>query len=216
MNSDVGSARDAAEKIAVAAIARAATKPRYVIAVAGPPGAGKSTVSDALEQALQVRGETASIVPMDGFHFDNAILDEKGWRSRKGAPHTFDVAGYGALLERLIANPGADIAVPVFDRAADLSRGSARIVKGGTRFVIAEGNYLLLPEAPWKNLRPLFDFSVFLSAPLSTIEGRILARWRSYGFSADIAAQRAEGNDLPNARLVLERSVGADMTVPTA
>lgn len=214
MNAAV-SAESVADRIAARIAALAANRSRTVVALAGPPAAGKSTVSEALEAALVARGLSAAIVPMDGFHYDNAILDRHGWRARKGAPHTFDAGGYRALIERLVANSLDDVAVPVFDRAADLSRGSARIVAGGTRVIIAEGNYLLLDRAPWSALRALFDFSVLLEAPMATIEGRILERWHGFGFDAAEARRRAEENDLPNARLVVERSAGADLTVST-
>ena len=94
---------------------------RLMVAIAGPPGAGKSTVADALAIALNHRlsDHPAEVVPMDGFHYDNAILDARHLRARKGAPETFDADGFLALIRRLRTEQG-DIATPVFDRNVDL------------------------------------------------------------------------------------------------
>jgi pantothenate kinase len=198
------SARD----VAVEIIERARGLSSIVIAVAGPPGAGKSTLSERLLAALPA-GE-AALVPMDGFHFDNAVLDATGLRNRKGAPDTFDCAGLAATLQRIRSGEG-DIAVPVFDREADLARAGAAIVAADTRFVLVEGNYLLLDRAPWSELAPLFDLTIFIDVPMAELERRLLARWTDLGRSEEAARAWVEGNDLPNARLVIEGSRQADI-----
>ena len=109
---------DTAARLVEAAIARAGDSRRFVVALAGPPGVGKSTLSESLVAEFARRGEGAAIVPMDGFHFDNAVLEARGTLARKGAPFTFDADGYAALLRRLRREPERDIAVPVFDRLA--------------------------------------------------------------------------------------------------
>ncbi|MEO8014814.1 MAG: nucleoside/nucleotide kinase family protein, partial [Polaromonas sp.] len=96
---------------------------RFLCALAGPPGAGKSTLAAAVVKAL---GPGARAVPMDGFHYDDAVLDTLGLRARKGAPETFDVAGFAHLLHRLRAE--ASVAIPVFDRSLEISRAGAEIV----------------------------------------------------------------------------------------
>jgi pantothenate kinase len=189
---------------------KAAGRDRIVVAVAGPPGAGKSTLAEALVPLLP-EGE-AAIVPMDGFHFDNTVLDQRGLRDRKGAPETFDAEGYGALLRRL-REGGGDIAVPVFDRAADLSRAAARIVPADVRFVIAEGNYLLLDEEPWRALAPLFDIAVSISVERDELERRLVRRWLDHGHDEAAARERALGNDIPNALRVLAASRPADIVI---
>ncbi len=192
---------------------KSAARARVVVAIVGPPGAGKSTLADALVAALDAAEPgSAVLVPMDGYHYDNAILDARGLRSRKGSPETFDVAGLAADLDR-IRRGDAEVAVPVFDRTIDVSRGSARIVAPAHRLVVVEGNYLLLDAAPWTGLRHRFDHSLRLDVSPEELRRRLIARWRDHGVDAAGAIHRAEGNDLPNARLVAESSVEADATL---
>ena len=200
-------------RLAEAIIVRSPHEKRTIIAIAGPPGAGKSTLAEALAAALNggFATERAVAVPMDGFHYDNGILDIRGLRARKGAPETFDEGGFLALLQRLKADDG-DVAIPVFDRAADLSRASARIVSMGHRFLLVEGNYLLLDRPVWRDVTRLFDLSIFLKPSLETIEARLVRRWLDHGLSEGAAIERARGNDLANARLILAESGTADLT----
>jgi len=186
---------------------------RLIVAIAGPPGAGKSTISDYLREAIN-KGETgpAVVVPMDGFHLDNSILDERGLRSRKGSPPTFDCAGFGALLERL-KNPNEDIVIPTFDRTLDLARAGASVVRADHRILLVEGNYLLLDEAPWTRLAPFFDMTIFLEVPFEELERRLIQRWIDHGHAQDAARERALSNDIPNAQLVVSASRKADYVV---
>jgi len=185
---------------------------RYMVGIAGPPGSGKSTLSDQLCEALKGSGETAVVVPMDGFHFDDAILNARGHRSRKGAPHTFDVAGFEVLLKRIRACE-PDIAIPVFDRSMELARAGAEIISANSRFILVEGNYLLLKQPGWECLKPLLDFTISLQVPEVELERRLLARWRAFGFDEAAAKAKALSNDIPNARLVLAGSAAADLMI---
>jgi len=187
---------------------------RLMIGIAGPPGAGKSTLAEALVDALNARlpNHPAEAVPMDGFHYDNAILDARDMRARKGSPETFDADGFVALMRRLRSERG-DIAIPVFDRKDDLARGSARIVGAKQRLLIIEGNYILLNRPVWQELRSLFDLTVFLHPSLATIEARLIQRWLDNGCDAATAALRARGNDLTNAQTVLAHSTLADIVL---
>lgn len=182
---------------------------RTMIAVAGPPAAGKSSISERLQAELAAEG--AEILPMDGFHYDNAVLDQLGLRQRKGAPQTFDFDNFELTLRR-VRDSTASVAVPTFDRPLDLSRAGARLIAPSTRYVIVEGNYLLLDRAPWSGLARLFDLSVFLTAPRAELERRLLKRWTDLSYPDEYAVAKVRGNDLPNVDLVLEHSMPADVT----
>ena len=148
---------------------------------------------------------------MDGYHFDDRILNERGWRARKGAPHTFDVAGFAQMLARLRRNEEDEIAAPVFDRDIDVARNSARIVSQSVRHLIVEGKHLLLDAAPWNTLGNLFDTTVFLNATMETLQERLAARWKY--LSQEDRAIKLEENDLPNARLVRSESITPELVV---
>lgn len=194
-------------------LVRAARTDRLIVAIAGAPGAGKSTASAALCEAINAREPgMAIVVPMDGFHLDNAILDAMNLRKRKGSPPTFDCAGFEALLKRL-RNIGDDVVIPLFDRKLDLARAGADIVRAGQRILLVEGNYLLLDQAPWDRLAPLFDVTVFLEVDRLELENRLVQRWLGLGHKVGSAQQRALSNDMPNAELVLEESREADFTI---
>ena len=213
MTAPVATDADAlAGQLALRAEARAG---RLVVALAGPPGAGKSTIVEPLCGALRARGLATEILPMDGYHYDNGVLEVRGLLARKGAPETFDAAGLALSLRALTAPGAPDLAVPVFDRALDLSRGSARLIAAETRVLLVEGNYLLLNRAPWDRLRPLFDVTVELSCPLEALEARLMARWLDLGLPEAVAREKVEGNDLPNARTVAEESVPAEFRITT-
>ncbi len=192
-------------------LARAEGVPRYVFAIAGAPGSGKSTLAEALVAALEAaRPGSATLLPMDGFHLDNAVLDARGLRARKGAPQTFDVDGLGEALGRVRAGRGP-VVLPVFDRDLDLARAGARVVEPDRPVVVIEGNYLLLDEAPWSGLADLFDRTLFVSVPETELQRRLIARWLHHGLGAAAARARALGNDIPNAKLVVARSRPADV-----
>ena len=184
---------------------------RRIVAVAGAPGSGKSTFAERLRDRLEGR-VAAQVLAMDGFHYDDLVLEARGDRPRKGAPHTFDVDGLAATLARIAGDRGA-VAVPVFDRAIEIARAGARIIEAGTRLVIAEGNYLLLDAPDWAALRRFFDLTVFLEVPEAELERRLAARWAGYGLEGAALREKMEGNDLPNMRLVVGRSVPADVVV---
>ncbi|MDH4414861.1 MAG: nucleoside triphosphate hydrolase [Rhizobium sp.] len=183
---------------------------RLLVAVAGPPGAGKSTLADQLHDILADKGQRSAVLPMDGFHLDNAILEERGDLARKGAPHTFDVRGLGDLLRAVKA--GGEVFVPVFDRDRELAIAAARCIGAEDHIVIAEGNYLLLQQGRWASLADLFDLTVMVAPPIAELERRLVARWTHYGLTPAQIEAKVEGNDLPNGRLIIERSRAADFT----
>jgi pantothenate kinase len=188
--------------------AKAQAQGRFLTALAGPPGAGKSTLAAALVAAL---GKGAKAVPMDGFHYDDAVLIARGARARKGAPDTFDVAGFRHLLTRLRSED--EVAIPLFDRDLEISRAGADIVGPDDRILIVEGNYLLLNEAPWPDLAPLFDLTIWIDVPEAELDRRLMARWAHYGKTPDQARAWIDGNDMPNIRRVVAGSRPADLVI---
>ena len=185
---------------------------RLLIALVGPPGAGKSTLSEELVDCLnETQGEGhAAVVPMDGFHLTNEVLIERGRLDRKGAPDTFDVEGLIHLVER-IQTANADVRYPIFDRSIEASHIDAGLLPKECEVVVVEGNYLLLEEAPWSQLAPNFDLTVFTSPSFDELERRLIQRWLDHGYTQQQAEQKAWNNDLPNAKTVIERSRKADL-----
>lgn len=186
------------------------TKQRIMLGIAGPPAGGKSTYADTMHAIFEDQGIPSIVVPMDGFHLDNKLLDELGLRKRKGAPETFDADGFTALLRRLrqCTDP---VYLPVFDRDRDLSVASARAVSPGTRVVIVEGNYLLFDEEPWRQLADLWDLSIWIDTPEEVVLERCVQRWLDHGHLPSAARTRAEGNDLVNARRIVGARLPSDV-----
>lgn len=185
---------------------------RSVTAIAGPPGSGKSTLAEHLAESLNARDPgSAAVFPMDGYHYDDIVLNARGHRPRKGAPFTFDVAGFGHMLGRLRANDEDEVAVPVFDRSMEIARNAARIIPASVRHLIVEGNYLLLNQAPWSGLRALYDTAVFLRVPEDVLRQRLLERWKD--LQGEALRAKLDDNDLPNALLVARESSGWEYVI---
>ena len=201
-----------------AEITARATASRIIVAIAGAPGSGKSTTAELLQANLeQTHGQKVQIVPMDGFHYDDAILVQLGRLHRKGAPDTFDVRGLEMTLNRLAsAYLTEDVAVPVFDRKSELSRASARLIDRNTRTILVEGNYLLLKDDSWAQLCRHFDLTVMIACHEPTLRERLLKRWIDLDFSISDATRKVENNDLPNARQVMKNSNQAEFTLVKA
>jgi fructokinase len=184
---------------------------RLLIAIAGPPASGKSTLAEALVSHLNREFEHTALVPMDGFHLDNRILTSRDLLHRKGAPETFDAAGFLHMVRRL--GTEEEVVIPVFDRSRDIAIAGAASVGPEIRTAIVEGNYLLLGDAPWNALFSSWDFSIFLDVPEAEIINRSVQRWLDHGLRPDDADARARSNDLPNAQRVKNRSVPASLTL---
>lgn len=181
---------------------------RRIVAVAGAPGSGKSTLAERIVAGL---GARAAILPMDGFHYDDAVLHARGRRPWKGAPDTFDVGGLRATLARLRAREEETVAVPVFDRAIEIARAGGALIGREVDLIVAEGNYLLLADAPWDSLAPFWDLTVLIDTPEDELRRRLRARWVHYGLTEDEIAHKLDGNDLPNGRMVRDRSRAPDI-----
>ena len=174
--------------------------PRRLIAIAGPPGSGKSTLAEAVVAELNAMGHDTALMPMDGFHLDDRLLEKRGLLTRKGAPETFDFGGFASALQRVRTEPS--IILPVFDRAREIAIAGAAEIRPETRIVVVEGNYLCLDETPWRSLATLWDSAYFLDVPMEELERRLIDRWLAYGFDAAAARAKAHGNDMVNAARV--------------
>lgn len=190
---------------AAAALQQAAAR-RILIGITGPPGAGKSTVAERLVADL---GDRAVLVPMDGFHFPNARLEALGRRGRKGAPDTFDAAGYAALLDRLRTPTHAT--APAFDRAADEPVADAIVIPAAADIVVTEGNYLLTDSGGWEAVRPLLDAVWYVDLDDGLRLEWLIARHRVFGMSPEAATAWATGPDAANAVLIGRTCDRADL-----
>lgn len=184
------------------------TNERLLVAISGAPGSGKSTLSQALSSKLNKSEHVAAVIPMDGYHLDDSLLEDLGLLKRKGSPETFDFVGFKHLLLR-VKNED-EVVYPVFDREREISISGAGILKENIRIVIVEGNYLLFDEEPWTCLSKLWDYSIFLDVELTVLEQRLIDRWINHGFSRAEAKQKALGNDIQNAKRVIASRIHAN------
>ncbi|RYI10972.1 MAG: nucleoside/nucleotide kinase family protein [Acetobacteraceae bacterium] len=194
--------------------ARAAGGGRVIAALAGAPGSGKSTLAEKLVGKLNGRTPgRAAILPMDGYHYDDMHLVPAGLRPRKGAPMTFDVGGLYHTLKRLQSRDEDEVAVPVFDRKIEIARAGARLIARDIPVIVVEGNWLLLKQAPWDRLHPMFDVTVMVDVPEHVLRARLRGRWERLGLTEAEIIEKLEENDLPNGRWVRDGSVTADHVI---
>ncbi|MDP9901260.1 nucleoside/nucleotide kinase family protein [Variovorax ginsengisoli] len=174
---------------------------RKLLGLVGPPGAGKSTLSASLLAAI---GPRAQGVPMDGFHLANVELQRLGRTARKGAPDTFDCAGYIALLQRLRAQGPADpiVYAPEFRRELEEPVAGAIAVLPQTQLVITEGNYLLHDGDGWAGVAGLLDEVWYVDIDDALREERLVRRHYQFGRSEEAARAWVTSTDMPNARLI--------------
>lgn len=179
---------------------------RVMLALSGPPAAGKSTLSQQIAAHFSEYG--CAIVPMDGFHLDNRILKARGQLDEKGAIHSFDAAGFAAIIKKISAEQA--VFVPEFDRDLDLSRAGA-IEITNQRLIIVEGNYLLHNEPPWSDLLPFWTLSVWVDVSLEMVEARCIKRWLDHGLDPGAARARAQQNDVKNAQNAIQNHLEPDL-----
>lgn len=192
-----------------------ASSGRFLLGITGPPGAGKSTLAGALAAAVdEGRGAGLAVVaPLDGFHFSNETLELLGLRSVKGAPQTFDAAAFMALLGRLREEPAATVLWPDFDRLAEATVPEAIPIRPDARLVVTEGNYLLLDQPWWREVRQLLDEVWYVDVPRDVLRRRLIERQIAGGRSETDAVQHVDESDLPNAELVARTRQLADKVI---
>ena len=157
--------------------------------------------------------EAVGHLPMDGFHLADVQLDRLGRRNRKGAPDTFDVDGYVAALRRLHDEPDRTLFAPGFERDLEQPIAAAIAIPPSARFVVTEGNYLLLPDGGWERVRPLLAEVWHVEVDDDVRRERLVRRHEQFGKSPDAARAWVEHVDEPNARLISATRDAADLVV---
>ncbi|MEV0946481.1 nucleoside/nucleotide kinase family protein [Rhodococcus sp. NPDC049939] len=183
---------------------------RRLLGIAGAPGSGKSTVAREVSAAL---GGSAVVVPMDGFHLAGSELVRLGRAGRKGAPDTFDAAGYVALLRRLREPDGTTVYAPEFHREVEESYAAAIAIPPQVPLVITEGNYLLVDDGPWSSVRDLLDEVWFLAPDEDDRIAGLVERHVRHGKTVEQARAWVSGSDQRNAVLVLSTRERADIVI---
>jgi pantothenate kinase len=184
-------------------LAAAKAPQRLLIGIAGPPGGGKSTVTEALRDAINARvgGPVAAIVPMDGFHLYNDVLVERGIRDRKGAPDTFDSQAFVDLLVR-VKGGEAPLPVPIFSHNQGNPVPGGIVLKAENRIALVEGNYLYLKSGAWRGVAPLLDRRLFLAVDREECRRRLVPRHIASGKTEEHARRHVETVDLKNYDLI--------------
>ncbi|KAK8024623.1 P-loop containing nucleoside triphosphate hydrolase protein [Apiospora rasikravindrae] len=200
---------------------------RYLIAIAGIPGSGKTTLSQIVADRLNARHATlhpeiqesvpvAAFVPMDGYHLTRAQLssmpDPEQAHARRGAEFTFDGASYLKLIQSLREplNPGAGpIHAPSFDHAVKDPKENDIAILPGHRIVVFEGNYLTLDREPWREAAGLMDQRWFVEVDFAVAKRRLIKRHVAAGIAKDEAeaGKRADENDLVNGEQIVRERV---------
>jgi len=206
--------RDAARE--AVALAAAAGGRRVILGLAGPPGAGKSTLAAAIvTHGRALRGDDwAALAPMDGYHLSNAQLERLGLADRKGAPETFEADGYAAMLARIAADDGRDIYVPEYDRVVHHEPIAARLlVPPAARLVVTEGNYLGLDVPRWRAARRYLERLWYVEAGDELRESRLLERQLAGGREESAARDWVTRSDRRNGELVKASKASADLVI---
>ena len=183
---------------------------RFLLGLAGEPGAGKSTVAAALAAAL---GADAVVVPFDGFHLASALLHSEEVRNRRGAIDTFDLAGYRLLIQRLRQADEPVVYAPAYVREIEDPVAAAIAVHGSTPIVITEGNYLLSDHPDLAAARSLLDQVWFVEVDPEIRRRRLVERHIRFGKSPAVAADWVERSDEANARAIRATRERADLVI---
>ncbi len=191
---------------------------RFLLAITGVPGAGKSTLAELLMKTSNevLQEEKAIVVPMDGYHYHNDRLVEKGLLALKGVPETFDAQRFVALIKEIESGKEEKIYCPSYNREIHNPVEDSIIIENKHKIIIVEGNYLLLDTCPWNELADLFAESWFIETPLTTTKERLIKRHVLAGRSATEALSKIDSTDAPNAELIIKTRHRATKVITVA
>lgn len=204
------------EKLKKLLIKQCKKKQRIILAIAGPPASGKTTLAENICHYFNKKySNFSSVVSMDGFHYDDTYLIPAGLRERKGSIQTFDFGGLYHTIKRLHKRNEKEITVPVFDREIEIARAGAKKIYSDIPLIIVEGNYLLIDSHPWTKLKLFFDLKIFLNVSEDTIYKRLSERWKYFKIPKEEIDKKIHKNDLLNAQFIKNKSNGADYEILT-
>lgn len=186
---------------------------RILVMLAAPPGAGKSTLASFLSG---LSGGKIQAIGMDGFHRRQEYLQghyterdgkQVAMVEIKGAPVTFDLEKMTESVRKVAA--GERCGWPAYDRLLHNPVENAVAVDSG--IVLLEGNYLLLDEDGWRDLKQYADYTISVSAEEGMLRERLIARRMKTGVSEEASVRFVDFSDMPNVRLCLEKTLPADL-----
>lgn len=172
------------------------------VAIDGVDAAGKTTLADELVGPLQEHGRPVIRASIDGFHHPRAIRYARG---ESGGTYLRDSFNRSALIDVLLRPLGADgdrrYRHAIFDYRTDSPLESPLEEAPPDAVLLFDGVFLLVED-----LRPYWDFSIFVRAAFETTVGRAEVRDRRLFGDASDVRRRYEQRYVPGQRLYLSEA----------